>query len=130
MENEDKVTNGKIESLHSTVNPLEQEVTTLKGKHSISAASTVATSSGSGGSHVGCGIPGGPSVWLPSRIELRRWRVWSRIRETGLTVDKVKELVGQVKSLTPAVHHDKFDWEMTDKDQVNFDLKMMVFRWV
>ena len=64
MENEDKITNGKIESLHSMVNRLEQEVTTLKGKHSISAASTVATSSGSGGSHVGAWIPGGQSVWL------------------------------------------------------------------
>ena len=62
MENEDKVTTGKIESLHSIVNRLEQKVATLKGKHSISAASTVATSSGSGGSHVGAGIPGGPTV--------------------------------------------------------------------
>ena len=103
MENEDKITNGKIESLHSVVNRLEQEVTTLKGKHSISAASTVATSSGSGGSHVGAGIPGGSSVWLPSRIELKGWGEWSRIRETGLTVDKAKEL-GQVKSLTFADH--------------------------
>ena len=71
MENEDKITNGKIESLHSVVNRLEQEVTTLKGKHSISGASTVATSSGSGGSHVGVGIPGGQAVWLPSRIEFK-----------------------------------------------------------
>ena len=125
MENEDKVTIGKLESLHSIVNRLEQEVTTLKGKYSISAASTVATSSGSGGSHVCAGIPGGPSVLLPSRIELKGWEVWSRIREIGLTVDKAKELVGQVKSLTPTIHHDKFDWELTDKDQGNFDLKMM-----
>ena len=55
--------------------------------------------------------------------------MWSRIRETGLTVDTAKELVVQVKSLTPANHHDKFDWELTDKDQGNFDLKMMVFMW-
>ena len=129
MENEDKIKNGKIESLHSMVNRLEQEVTTLKDKHSISAASTVATSSGSGCGHVGVGIPGGPAVWLPSRIELKGWRVWSRIRETSLTVDKAMELVGQVKSLTPANNHDKFDWELTDKDQGNFDLKMMVFLW-
>ena len=129
MENEDKITNGKIESLHSVVNRLEHEVTALKDKHSISAASTVATSSGCGGSHVGAGIPGGPSVWLPSRIEPKGWGVWSRIRETGLTDEKAKEQVGQVKSLTPAAHHDKFDWELTDKDQGNFDLKMMVFPW-
>ena len=99
------------------VNRLEQEVTNLKGKHSISAASPVATSSGTGGSHVGARIPGGPSVWLPSRLELKGWEVWSRIRETSLTVDKAKELEGQVKSLTPANHHDEFDWELTDKDQ-------------
>ena len=73
MENEDKITNGKIESLHSLCNRLEQEETTLKGKHSISAASTMATSSGSDGSHVGAGIPGGQSVWLPSCIELKGW---------------------------------------------------------
>ena len=102
-------------------------MTTLKGKHCISAASTVATSSGSGGSLVGVGILGGQAVWLPSRIEFKGWRVWSRIRETGLTVEKAKELVGQVKSLNPANHHDEFDWELTDKDQENFDLKMMVF---
>ena len=77
------------------VNRLEQEVTILKGgEHSISAASTVATSSGSGVSHVGAGILGGPSVWLPSRIELKGWGVRGRIREIGLTVDKAKETGG------------------------------------
>ena len=55
--------------------------------------------------------------------------MWSRIRETGLTGEKAKELVGQVKSITPANHHDKFDWQLTGKDQVNFDLKMMGFLW-
>ena len=96
MENEDNITNGKIESLHSMVNRLEQEVTTLKGKHSISAASTVATSSGSGGGHVGVGIL---VVRLCGyrHVSLEGWGVWSRHRETGLTVEKAKELVGQVK---------------------------------
>ena len=56
--------------------------------------------------------------------------MWSRIRETCLTVDKAKELGVQVKSLTPGNHHDKFDCELSDKDQVNFDLKMMVFLWI
>ena len=55
--------------------------------------------------------------------------MWSRIRETGLLIDKAKELVVQVNSLTLATHHDKFDWEKTDKDQENFDLKLMVFLW-
>ena len=105
-------------------------MTTLKGKHSISAASTVATSWGSGGSHVGVEISGGQALWLPSRVELKGWGVWGRIHETGLTVEKAKELVGHVKSLTPANHHDGFDWELTDKDQVNFDLKMMVCLWL
>ena len=35
----------------------------------------------------------------------------------------------QAKSLTPANHNDKFDWELTGKDQGNFDLKMVVFLW-
>ena len=37
--------------------------------------------------------------------------------------------MGQVKSFVPTSHHDKFDWELTDKNQGNFDLEMMVFLW-
>ena len=44
---------------------------------------------------------------------------WSRIRQTGLTVE-AKEVVGQIQSLTPANHHDKFDWEVTVMDQGTF----------
>ena len=54
MEKEDKITTNKFETLHTIVHRLEAEVASLKGKYgSISAASTVATSSGSGGSHTG-----------------------------------------------------------------------------
>ena len=53
----------------------------------------------------------------------------SRIRATSLLLVRPKELVGQVTSLIPANLHDKFDWELTDKDQGKFDLKMMVFLW-
>ena len=129
MEKEDKIMINKVETLHSIVDRLEQEVTTLKGRHSISAASTVATSSGSGGSHIGPCAPGVASEWSPTRIELKGWSVWRRTREAGITVDQARGLVGQVKSLTPVNHHEKFDWEMTDKDQGYFDLKMMVFLW-
>ena len=59
MEKEDKIVTNKVETLHSTVDRLEQEVTNLKGKGSFSAASTVAASSESGGSHIG---PCTPSV--------------------------------------------------------------------
>ena len=102
MEKEDKIMINKVETLHSIVDRLEQEVTTLKGKHSISAASTVATSSGSGGSHIGPCAPGVASEWLPTRIELKGWGVWRRIRETGITVHQARGLVGQVKALTPS----------------------------
>ena len=71
----------------------------MKGGHTISRASTVASSSGSGGSHVGAGTPGGPSVWSPSRIELKGWRVWSRIRETGTWVINADTL----KTMAPSV---------------------------
>ena len=66
-------------------------------------------------------------MWLPLRIELKGWGEWSRIRETCLTADKDRDLMDQAKTLTPAIHHDKFDWELSDKDQGNFDLKMMGF---
>ena len=129
MEKEDKIMINRVETLNFMVTRLEQEVTTLKGKHSISAASTVATSSGSGGSHIGPCAPGVASEWLLTRIELKGWGVWRRIRETGITVDQARGLVGQVKALTPVKHNEKFDWEMTAKDQGYFDLKMMVFLW-
>ena len=58
MEKEDKIMINKVETLHSIVDRLGQEVTTLQGEHSISAASTLATSSESGGSHIGPCTPG------------------------------------------------------------------------
>ena len=44
-------------------------------------------------------------------------------------MDEAKTLVSQVKALTPINHHEKFDWEMTDKVQGFFELKMSVFLW-
>ena len=117
MEKEDKIVTNKVETLHTVVDRLEQEVTSLKGEYSISAASTVATSSGSGGIHVGPCTPGVASEWLPTRIALKGWGMWRRIRETGITADQARGLVSQVKAITPANHHEKFDWEMIDKDQ-------------
>ena len=109
----------------------EAEVLNLKGKYSnISAASTVATSSsGSGGSHTGPLSPGAPSEWLPTRIELKGWGVWRKIRETGITMDETENLVDKVKALTSSIHHEKFDWEMIAKGQGFFELKMAVFLW-
>ena len=104
-------------------------MTNLKGKSGFSAASTVAATSGSGGSHIGPCTPGVASEWLPTRIELKGWGVCKKIRETGITMDQAKGLVKQVKAITPANHHENFDWEMIDKDQRFFDLKMMVFLW-
>ena len=109
MANGDKLTTSKIESLRSIVEQLEREVTTLKNKNSISAASTVATSSGSGGSNIGAGFPSGQSLWIPTRVELKGWGVCRRIRETGITEDGARGLVSQVKALTPVVHQEKFD---------------------
>ena len=122
MEKEDKIVTNKVETSHSMVDRLEQEVTNLEGKGGFSAASTVAASSGSRGSYIGPFTPDVASEWLPTRIELKGWRVWRKIRETGITVDQAKGLVSQVKAITPANHYEKFDWEMIDKDQGFFDL--------
>ena len=50
-------------------------------------------------------------------------------RDTGITLDQARDLVSQVKALTPVNHHAKFDWELTDKDQGYFDLETVVFLW-
>ena len=129
MEKEDKININKFETLNSMVTRLEAEVLNFKGKYSsISAASTVATSSsGSGGSHTGLLSPGAPSEWVPTRIKLKGRGVWRKIREIAITMDKAKDLVDKVKALTSIIHHEKFDWDMIAKDQGFFEIKMAVF---
>ena len=63
-----------------------------------SAASTVATSSGGGGSTIGYGIPRAQSGFLSSWVELKGWGLWSDIRSTRITTDEVKAWIAQIKS--------------------------------
>ena len=44
-------------------------------------------------------------------------------------MDEAKELVGKVKTLIQDTDIGKFDWDLTDSDQGNFDTKMMAFLW-
>ena len=131
MEKADKININNFETLNSMVTRLEAVVLNLKGKYSfLSAASTVATSSsGSGGSHTGLLAPGAPSEWVPTRIELKGWGVWRKIRETGITMDEAKDLVDRMKALTSSIHHDKFDWDMIAKNQGFFEIKWQSFLW-
>ena len=54
--------------------------------------------------------------------------MWRNIRVTGLT-DEARDLVGKVKFLIQDTDMDKFDWDLTPRDQGNFDFKMMTFLW-
>ena len=80
METEDKIVVNKHETLHSIIQQLGREVTTLKNKNSISAASTVATSSGSASSTINYAALGSLEAFVPSRVELEGRRVWKNIR--------------------------------------------------
>ena len=44
-------------------------------------------------------------------------------------MDEAKDLVSQTKATIPDLDLNKFDWEWTDRDQENFDFKMMTFLW-
>ena len=78
MEKEDKITTNKYETLHSQVDRLSEEIVGLKNRHSGSAASTVAGSSGSGGSRSNCAAHVMPNTFVPTRVELKGWAVGCR----------------------------------------------------
>ena len=44
-------------------------------------------------------------------------------------MDEAKKLISTVKTRIGEADLDKFDWEMTDRNQGHFDIKMMTFLW-
>ena len=68
-------------------------------------------------------------AFVASRIELKGWEVWRNIRGTGITVDEARDSVSKVKIMTPDADVNKFNWDLTEQDQGNFDVKMMTFLW-
>ena len=95
----------------------------------LCAASTVAASSGSGGSACNFAAPVMSGVFAPTRVELKGWGVWRNIRGTGITVDEARTLVGEIKTRTSEADLGKFNWDLTDRDQGNFEFTMMEFLW-
>ena len=93
-----KIMTNKYETLNSTVERLSHEITNLKERKMRSAASTVATSSGSGRSTIGHGVLGAPGGFTPPRAEPKGWGVWGDIRSTDITSEEAKFPVAQIKS--------------------------------
>ena len=125
MEKEDKITTNKVETLHSQIVRLSEEAVCMKNTHHESAASTVAASTASGGSTSNFAAPVMPHLY---RIE-RLGEVWRNIRDTVITMEEAKGLVSQIKAMIPTADLNKFNWELTDRDQGNSDVKMMTFLW-
>ena len=71
------------ESVHLTLNSqvarLSQEIVNLKERNSGSAGSTVAASSGNGGSTCNFSLP------TPTSVEFKDWKVRRNICSTGIT---------------------------------------------
>ena len=44
-------------------------------------------------------------------------------------MEEATGLVSQIKAVILGADLNKFNWELTDRDQVNFDVKMMTFLW-
>ena len=95
---EHKIMTNKYETLNSTVERLSHEITNLKERKMRSAASIVATSSGSGRSTIGHGVLGAPGGFVTPRVELKGWCVWGDIRSTDITSEEAKFPVAQIKS--------------------------------
>ena len=66
---------------------------------------------------------------VASRIELKGWRVWRDTSGTGITLDEARDSVGKVKILIQDTDMDKFDWDLTARDQRDFDIKVMTLLW-
>ena len=57
---------------------------------------------------------------------LRKWRVWKKIPGTRNTEADAKASRAQIKATIPEADVGEFNWHLIDRDQRNFELKMMV----
>ena len=77
---------------------MAEEVVCLKNSHHGSDASTVSSSTGSGGSTGNYAGRVAQNVFVASRIELKGWGCWRNIRGTDFTIEEAKALVSATKS--------------------------------
>ena len=112
MEKEDKIMTNKYETLNLQVVRLSQEIFNLKERHKQHFAAHVM-----------------PKTFTPTRVELKGWWVWRNIRGTGITMDEARTLVSGMQAMMSDADLNKFTWELTDRDQGNFEFKMMAFLW-
>ena len=88
MESEDKFTTNMVETLKSELQRLNDEVVFMNNRPNGSAASTVAASTGSGGSTSNFAAYVMQKTFAASQIELKGWGVWRNIRGTWITMDE------------------------------------------
>ena len=108
---------------------MAEEVVSMKNRHQGSAASTASGSTGSGGDAGNFAPRLVQNTFMASRIDMKGWGCWRNIRGTGITLDEAKELVSVNKARIKQDDLNVFDWDLTDRDQGNFDTKIMVFLW-
>ena len=117
----------EIMTNNSRIARLSQEIVYLKETHSGSAGSTVAASSGSGRSTSNFAAHVMPNTFIPNRVELNGWEVWRNISATGITMHEVRNLVSGIGAMNSDTDLNKFNWELTDRDQGNFDSRWWPF---
>ena len=101
----------------------------MKSRRHGSAVSTVSGSTGSGGGTGNFVARVAQNTVVASRIELKRWGCWRNIRSSGITLEETKELISVTNVGIKQDDLNVLDWDLTDRDQGNFDTKMMVFLW-
>ena len=129
----DGITASTVEVLRSDLNEVSsnmaEEVVCMKSRHPGSAASTVPGSTGSGGSVGKFAACAAQNTFVASRIELKGWGCWRNIRGTRVTLDEAKQLISMAKARLKQDDLGVFDWDLTDRDQKNFDTKTRAFTW-
>ena len=68
----------------------------MKNRNNGSAASTVAASTGSGGSTSNFAPHVMHNTLVASRIGLKRWEIWRNIRGARITMDEARNLVSKI----------------------------------
>ena len=127
MDKDEKITTNKVETLKSQMLRLSEEVVCIENRPNGSAASTVAASTGSREhKQLCCTRDAKHFCGFPHRIE-RNGR--GRRGRGGRCGRRNVHGTGITKPGTWSADLNKFIWDLTDRDQGNFDIKMMTFLW-
>ena len=123
MKKEERITTNKnkYETLHSHIARLSEEVVGMKKQTQWKRSRGGSTSNFA--AHVM------QNTFLATRVELKCWGCGGTSVERGSRWMRLRAWSVKIKTMIPNADLNNFNWELTDRDQGNFDIKIMVFLW-